>query len=114
MPEAAGCIDLGKLYERFDNDPELIAQVRDVFIRETPARLDKIRRALETRDIEGMIKLAHSLKGVCATMYAEPLRAKSLEVEMAARQGDVAEVKRTAPEMMGMLEELTSFLDNLP
>jgi histidine phosphotransfer protein HptB len=114
MPEAVGCIDLEKLYERFDNDPELIAQVRDVFVQETPARLGKIRRALETGDIEGMVKLAHSLKGVCATMYAQPLREKSLAVEMAARQGDVDAVRRSVPEMMGMLEELSAFLASLP
>jgi len=114
MPDAAGRINLEKLHERFDNDPELIRQVRDVFVRETPERLEKIQRALETGDIEGMVKLAHSLKGVCATMYAEPLREKSLEVEMAARQGDASEVRRAAPELMSMLEDLAAYLQSLP
>ncbi len=114
MPEAAGRIDLVKLYERFDNDPELIRQVRDLFVQDSPGRLEKIAKALAEDDVDGMVKLAHSLKGVCATIYAEPLRQKALEVEMAARGGDVSTMKRAVPEMAGMLADLTAFLSSLP
>jgi len=113
MSEAASRIDLVKLYDRFDNDPELIAQVRDLFVQDAPGRLEKIGKALADGDVEGMVKLAHSLKGVCATIYAEPLRLKALEVELAARSGETATLERAVPQMMDMLRDLTDFLSTL-
>ncbi len=110
MAEALQCIDLKKLSDRFDNDKELLAEVAGIFIRETPIRLEKINAALEAGNIPAMVKLSHSLKGVCATMYAAPLQAKAFEVEMAARQGDLNTIRRAAPEMTAMLQELADAL----
>lgn len=103
-------IDLAKMLDRFDHDLELLREVMDVFAAETPERSGRIAEAARTGDMEQMVRLAHSLKGVCGTMHAEPLRELSYRVEMAARAGDARAVEAMTPGLLAMLDALAGYL----
>ncbi|MDQ7831318.1 MAG: Hpt domain-containing protein [Desulfovibrionaceae bacterium] len=103
-------IDLPKMLERFDHDLELFREVMDVFVAETPERSRRIAEAAARGDMEQLVRLAHSLKGVCGTMHAEPLRELSFQVEMAARAGDAQTVAEKAPHLLAMLGDLARHL----
>ncbi len=111
MPYPADApIDLEKTLERFENDRELLREVVSVFVEEAPERSQKIARAFAARDMEQLVRLSHSLKGVCGTMHAEPLRELCYQVEMAARAGDAQKVVEGTPVLLAMLSELTDYL----
>ena len=70
-----------------------------VFISQEPKRLQEIKDALNSRDVERLRHLAHSLKGGAATIGVERVRECCLRLENASKIGD--------------LEEAVAQLDNL-
>lgn len=109
--EGEGLIDFAKMLDRFDHDRELLQEVMAVFVAEAPERARRIEDAAARGDMEGLVRLAHSLKGVCGTMHAEPLRELCYRVEMAARTGEEQVAGELAPQLLAMLGELSGFLE---
>ncbi len=107
---SGGLIDLEKTLEGFEGDRDLLREVLLVFVGESPQRYAAIAEAFAARDMERLTQLAHSLKGVCGTIRAEPLREMSYQVELAARNRDEGEVERNVPVLLAMLAELTEYL----
>ena len=104
-------VDLDKLRERFDNDTELLTEIFAVFISEAPGRRRGMEAALAGGDLPNLAGMAHSLKGVAATMFAEPLRQAAYTLELAARSGDLT---ATAAALPSVLERLDAAVACLP
>ncbi len=104
-------LDLDKLRERFDNDTELLSEIFAVFASEAPGRRKAMEAALAAGDLANLAGMAHSLKGVAATMFAEPLRQAAYTLELAARAGDAQTVAATLPVV---LERLAAAVACLP
>ncbi|MFW5837620.1 MAG: Hpt domain-containing protein [Desulfovibrionaceae bacterium] len=66
-----------------------------VFIREEPKRVASIRDAVTHKDLDRIRYLAHSLKGAAATMGCEQVRRTCLEMEAAAEDHNLHEVKNS-------------------
>lgn len=109
--DGEGLIDLAGMMDRFDHDWELLREVMHVFAAETPERMRRFAEASQNGDMEQMVRLAHSLKGVCGTMHAEPLRELSYRVELAARANDIQAVHASLPRLVEMLEALSRYLE---
>jgi HPt (histidine-containing phosphotransfer) domain-containing protein len=103
-------VDLDKLRIRFDNDEELLAEIFRVFLAEEDERRAKILAAMADGDLNRLSGLAHSLKGVAGTIYAEELRQAAFAVEMAAKAGDAA---TALPLGQGMLDLLARTAEDL-
>lgn len=103
-------IDMARLRERFDDDEELLEEIFRVFVAEVPDRTGNIRAALAEGDLPRLSGLAHSLKGVAGTMFAEQLRQAAYAVEMAAKAGDGGAV---APLVEVLLEQLQQVAEEL-
>lgn len=67
---------------------EFLHKLFSVFLRDEPARVHKIREALEAGEMDELKYLAHSLKGAAATMGADRVREACLNLEYSARDGD--------------------------
>ncbi|CCO24605.1 Hpt domain-containing protein [Maridesulfovibrio hydrothermalis] len=67
---------------------EFLTKLFSVFLRDEPARVSKIRVALESESMDELKFLAHSLKGAAATMGADRVREACLNLEYSARDGD--------------------------
>lgn len=104
-------LDLAKLRERFDNDDELLVEIFAVFAGEAPGRRSGMEAALAAGDLAKLAGLAHSLKGVAATMFAEPLRQAAYALELAARAGDAQAAAAAVPVV---LERLSAAVACLP
>lgn len=109
--EGKNLINLSRMLERFDHDRELVDEVMAVFVSETPERVRRLADAAKQGDMEQLVRLAHSLKGVCGTMHAEPLRELSYQVEMAARVGEAQVAGDLVPQVLAMLGELSHYLE---
>jgi HPt (histidine-containing phosphotransfer) domain-containing protein len=96
-------IDLPRLRLRFDDDQELLDEIFRVFLEEAPGRRTGITEAREAGDMPRLTRLAHSLKGVAATILAEPLRQAAYALEKAARAEDAARTAPLAGEVLDLL-----------
>lgn len=97
-------LELEKLRQRFDEDDELLAEIFQVFIAEAPDRRKAMETALAAGDLDGLSRLAHSLKGVAGTMFAEPLRQAAYALEKGAKAGDAAEAARLTDALLASLK----------
>lgn len=73
-------------------EPDLLRELLVLFLRDTPERLDALRRALACDDFETAARAAHSLKGSAANLGAGALQALAASAETSARQRDRATV----------------------
>jgi len=106
-------VDLDKLRLRFDNDEELLGEIFQVFISETPDRRVGIEAAWTSGDLPLLTRMAHSLKGVAGTMFAEPLRQSAYDLEMAARAEDRAVAGRLVSQVLDLLDTTAAFVGRL-
>ncbi|WP_320169641.1 Hpt domain-containing protein [Maridesulfovibrio sp.] len=67
---------------------DFLIKLFNVFLRDEPARVHKIRAALESEEMDELKYLAHSLKGAAATMGADRVREACLRLEYSARDGN--------------------------
>lgn len=80
---------------------ELASQMVELFLTNSPSRVDQIRSGLAGQDAEAAERGAHSLKSSAANLGAERVRHLALEIERAASGQDLS----TAAELFLALEE---------
>ncbi|WP_018125875.1 Hpt domain-containing protein [Desulfovibrio oxyclinae] len=68
-------------------DSELAAELLDAYLEDSPKRRDTLAQAVETGDMDGAAKAAHSLKGMSGVVRATRLSEMALSIEMAAKEG---------------------------
>jgi HPt (histidine-containing phosphotransfer) domain-containing protein len=81
--------DKAALLDRVMDDEDLARQLIDMFLDDVPKRIEELRSYLEAGDAPGSVREAHTLKGASANLCGERLRAVALEMEEAARAGDL-------------------------
>ena len=69
-----------------DAGEELLPQLVAIFIEDGQKNLDALVNALQTRDAEHLLLLAHTLKSVCATYGAMRCHDEALALENGCRQ----------------------------
>lgn len=73
-------------------EPDLLRELLALFLRDTPERLDALRRALARDDFDTTGRAAHSVKGSAANLGAGALQALAARAEAAAQARDGAAV----------------------
>ncbi len=91
--QGASAVDLKSLAGlralRAPNRPDPLAELVDLFIADTEAKLKELESALEQKDLHALAECAHSLKGSASNMGAPNLSRFSKMLETAARGGNV-------------------------
>jgi signal transduction histidine kinase/CheY-like chemotaxis protein/HPt (histidine-containing phosphotransfer) domain-containing protein len=104
-------MNLVDLRNRLMDSDELIKQVIDVFIEDTPSRLVRLRESLSSGDMESAKLHSHSIKGAAATVSAERVREVALGMEEACRSGDdVNKIMSMLPSLEREFEKLKNFV----
>ena len=82
-------------------EPDLLAELLQIFEEDAPARLSALREALKRGDAEGLVLAAHGLKGGSGSLGARRMAGISERIEASARSGDLS----TASERISELED---------
>ncbi len=92
FPAIAG-LDTAETLSRMDNRRPLYEKILIDFCRRFAGEAEKIKAALANHDLETAARLAHSLKGVSATIGADQLSkiAADLEIDIEKEEDDVTE-----------------------
>ena len=98
--------DRAEALARAAGDEELLAQIIDIYIGETPALLAQVGGFLDSGDHQQAFRAAHTIKGSSANLSAAVVGASARVVELAARSGDLAAARAALP----ALQESTALL----
>lgn len=89
----------------------LVAQMVQLFLKNSPSRIEQIRAGVDTGDIRETEKGSHSLKSSAANVGAHAVRTISAALERAAHDGNVDEVTRLVPELERAYEQARGALE---
>ena len=107
-------LNLTEIRDRLMNIDDLVVQVIDTFIEDTPKRLLALKESLESGDMSNATLQSHSIKGAASTVSAERIREVALEMEKACRSGeDAVKVLSLFPELEREFEELKLFVGKM-
>ena len=84
-----------------EGQPDVLAEMVGLFVGETVGWLTEARNAVDSGDVLALGRVAHSLKGACATIGAERMRGQAAGLEEALVAGRVSE----APSFVDALTE---------
>jgi two-component system sensor histidine kinase/response regulator len=84
------------------------------FVKSQEHCLDAIRQALADADTASAERLAHTLKGLAASMGAQPLHLLLADLEQAVQGGDMAAVTRQLAPASARLQALVAHLRAIP
>ncbi len=77
----------------------LLSELIDVFLADTPSRLDAMKVALAKGDANGLRQTAHALRGSCGSIGVKYMLQLCDELETQARQGTLANAQPTFQEL---------------
>jgi two-component system sensor histidine kinase/response regulator len=114
VDHADGRVDEGKLAEVLNmapaGKPAAPPQVLQLFLDETANRLNRIRDALASGDVDAAARAAHSLQGASGLFGARRLGSLGAQVETACARADVHAAETLLPELHSEFEAFRSFL----
>ncbi len=79
---------------RIGGDEDLLAELCQIFLQESPKLLEKLERAVTAGDFETVVKTAHSLKGEASYLGAARASQAARQIEQLGRAGNQAEVTK--------------------
>ena len=95
----SNAFDESALLDRVDGDVEFLEETIEMLDEDSPALLEQIRTAAESRDAENLVKAAHALKGMLANFCAEPAEAAARKLESMGREGQLAGVEAASDQV---------------
>ncbi len=99
--------DYADFLERIDGDVDLLKEVIEIFLEDTPRLLADLFAAIRRGDAGAVERAAHTLKGATANISAKRLYALSHQVQQAAKNGDAASLEPRIHQFAENFDKLT-------
>ena len=106
-------LDLDAALDRLGGDLDVLREVADLFLKETPKMMAAVEHALETGDAPALALAAHSLKGCVSTFGARQAFEAARALEMAGRTANLGQAGRDLIRLCSAIEALTPELSAL-
>jgi HPt (histidine-containing phosphotransfer) domain-containing protein len=106
-------LDREQLRDITMDDEELMLEVLNALWTDTAAQTPKLTAAVESRDREQTIRLAHYSKGACANVGACAAAAAFRKIEDSAKQNDFASCSVSLASLAVALVDLKSEIDRV-
>ena len=114
IDDSANVLDEAELAEEYEDDHELLSDLRDSFFESVPQLLTEIRQAIEHNDAAALANAAHTLKGSAGNFFAKAAFDVASGLEQMGQKGDLAsasECDRLEDELNRLKQQLQQFLD---
>ncbi|ANE58023.1 response regulator [Methylomonas sp. DH-1] len=102
--------DFATSLKHLDNDTELLQDMVDLFIEDSPARLSDVENALAIGDLPALANAAHAIKGMAGHFCAGRLTALAADLEHSARHSDTADFAEMVKAVRNAVNELIAAL----
>ena len=93
LAQAGADIDIDLLLHRLAGNRAVLFEVSQLLLDGLPARLENLRKPLESGDLEALTQNAHGLKGTVSNFTTGPLWQLASALEQAAKSGDAPTCK---------------------
>jgi PAS domain S-box-containing protein len=103
---ADGVLDETDALSRVGEDRELLSELAEVFVSESPRLLEAIRAAISNQDAAKLRITAHSLKGAIDNFAAQDAYQAALRLEMLGRNGNLAEAEQACSTLQKEMDRL--------
>ena len=103
-------VDMDDLIEEVGDD--LVAVVFEAFLEDMEGKLELLQAEATARNIEGIRKHAHRIKGCLISIRANKAAQKAKELEDSAQDGNLDEAIRLVPEFEREFLSAKSFVQN--
>jgi len=105
--------DRGAALAHTGDDPALLQELVDIFLKDCPQRLEAIRQAVCSRDAEALAAAAHSLKGSVGTFAAPAVYEACWTLEQLARERDFDRMQTALEELEAKLAAILPGMEAL-
>ncbi len=109
--ELAEPLDLAALQSRVEGDRELLHDIVDLFLAESPCMMEEIKLSLERRDARALEKAAHKLKGSVGNFGTKGVFEIALKMEKQALAGDLTAAEVSHQDLVREMARLKSALN---
>ena len=106
-------IDGLALLSRVDGDTELLHELIDLFLQDSPRQLSSLRAALACNDGRALQAAAHSIKGSASNFVAAAVVDAALQIESLARGGNLTDCVPACAALEAEIARLNSALTEL-
>jgi len=106
-------IDESRLMTEFGDDPEIIAELRDLFQEHAPPLYESISQAVADQDLAIIARDAHCLKGACATYGAPRLAMVCKVLELSAKNDDWGPINEHLASFRSEYEQVLHAIGNM-
>jgi len=113
LSQDATLIDAADIRARFQEDPDLMREILDLFLTDYPERLAAMHAAIDRNDAADLRLQAHSLKGSAAAIGANQVAAAAAAVESLARTSALAEARPACITVEEQLVQIAPILTTL-
>jgi two-component system sensor histidine kinase/response regulator len=103
-------IDLASALSNVDEDTALLAEIVEVFLRDSPKQVAVLREAIDSRNAQRTERTAHGLKGALASLGAQAAHALAYELETLGRQTELDGAVAVLQQLEHELERITAFV----
>jgi len=110
QPAAGACYDRAEALGRACDDAELLAQIIDIYIEETPALMTELETLLAAGELERAFRVAHTIKGSSGNLSANAASTAARDVELLARAGDLDGARAGLPALQTAIAALIAAL----
>lgn len=98
------------ILERLGGDEEILSMMCGMYLEHVEGNCAAIARAYAAGDASALQREAHTIKGLLATFADDPGAADALNVEKAARQGEIAGLGDPVSALQARLREVADVL----
>jgi CheY-like chemotaxis protein len=104
-----GVFNRKELLGRLDGNEKLLREIVEVFSKDIPLQMERLKGALQNGEAAVIQRQAHTMKGAAANINAELMRKAAWEVEMAAKEENWQKVRSLVQALEERFEDLQSF-----
>ena len=110
--DAASHWDREGFLTRLAGDEELAETILQIFLDDMPDKLQSLKKQLEAGNAVTAGEVAHAIKGSCANVGAEALRAQAKAMEQAGKAGDLEGVSSRMNHLENLFSELLQLIEH--
>jgi two-component system, sensor histidine kinase and response regulator len=101
-------MDAKDALQRLGQDEELLTEIIQIYLEDSPAMLQAIHDAVTQADARSLQRAAHSLKGLSATLSAQPVATAAYRLEQMGATGNLSEAAAAVAQIEERVEELNA------
>lgn len=102
--------DRDALLARLCDDEELVSEVVNVYLEDTPHQIETLKAAHQQGNQEQIVRQGHTIKGASSNISAMRMRQIAFEIEQAGKVGDLERISSLLAALEEQFRELQEYL----